>query len=481
MHRTLILLRKALRLKDNPLLVEACCGSEVVLPCFFMDRWHRQEGNLAPSRKVFLCQTLKELDVKFRKSNNQLYYFEGEPMDLLPKICEEARVSRIIVDSEEENEPHCSLELLKKWAESVKIKVVDISAHMLHNQNDYGRERVDTYRSFYKIFSSLGAVPLPLDPPKTMPPGLKLSFQDPLPSVIDETAIIKGGEDEALKRLYHLNSDWLCSFDKTKTSPTCSLEDASTALLSPYITHGCISVRVVWYHVDKILRQSRHTRPPVSFLGQILWREFWYYQAFRIQNFDQMKGNSVCLQINWSDNSDFLKKWRDGQTGYPFIDALMRQLKQTGWIHHLGRHAVACFLTRGDLWQSWEKGAYVFDRFLIDADWSLNNANWQWVSCSAFFHQYFRVYSPVSFGKKYDPTGLWVKKWVPEVRYLPKEYVFEPWKAPMEIQKKAKCIIGKDYPFPLISDHISQSKENMQKMKKIKVDLSLMESSPDDE
>ena len=98
-----------------------------------------------------------------------------------------------------------------------------------------------------------------------------------------------------------------------------------------------------------------------------------------------------------------------GRTGFPFIDAVMTQLRKEGWIHHLGRHAVACFLTRGDLWVSWEEGMKVFEEYLLDADWSLNAGNWMWLSASAFFHQYFRVYSPIAFGKKTDKNGDFIR------------------------------------------------------------------------
>lgn len=99
-----------------------------------------------------------------------------------------------------------------------------------------------------------------------------------------------------------------------------------------------------------------------------------------------MLGNAKCKQINWDNDPAMVEAWANGQTGYPTIDATMRQLKQEGWIHHLGRHLVACFLTRGDLWQHWEAGAKVFERELIDADWAINNANWQWLAASRFFY-----------------------------------------------------------------------------------------------
>lgn len=141
----------------------------------------------------------------------------------------------------------------------------------------------------------------------------------------------------------------------------------------------------------------------------------------------------------------------------------MRQLRQEGWIHHLARHAVACFLTRGDLWISWEEGLKVFEEFLLDADWALNAGNWMWLSASAFFHQFYRVYSPVAFGKKTDKSGEYIKKYVPELKGFSEEYIYEPWKAPNNVQKQAGCIVGRDYPERIVI-HEEVHKVNIGKM-----------------
>lgn len=177
-----------------------------------------------------------------------------------------------------------------------------------------------------------------------------------------------------------------------------------------------------------------------------------------------MKGNPKCKQIDWDDDEEKLNKWKEGKTGFPFIDAIMTQLKSEGWIHHLARHAVACFLTRGDLWQSWEKGMLHFEEMLLDADWSLNAANWQWLSASAFFHQYYRVYSPIAFGKKTDKTGEFIREYLPVLSKMPDKYIYEPWLAPKEVQERVGCIIGKDYPKPMV-DHSEISKINIGRMK----------------
>lgn len=172
----------------------------------------------------------------------------------------------------------------------------------------------------------------------------------------------------------------------------------------------------------------------------------------------------MARQIPWDDDPQLLQAWRQSQTGYPFIDAIMTQLRETGWIHHLARHAVACFLTRGDLWQSWEQGAAVFEEELIDADWSINNFNWQWLSCTAHFYQYFRCYSPISFGKKTDPNGDYIRKWLPQFRSMPARFIYEPWEAPEEVQRKCGVIVGENYPYPIV-EHKTISKSNMARMK----------------
>lgn len=126
--------------------------------------------------------------------------------------------------------------------------------------------------------------------------------------------------------------------------------------------------------------------------------------------------------IRRDTNEEYLNAWKNGQTGYPWIDAAMTQLRKEGWIHHLARHAVACFLTRGDLYLSWEEGAKVFDVYLLDSDWALNNCNWMWLSASAFFHTFFRVYSPVAFPQKTDKDGAYVRHFLPVLAKMPKKY-----------------------------------------------------------
>jgi len=200
-------------------------------------------------------------------------------------------------------------------------------------------------------------------------------------------------------------------------------------------------------------------------VGQLYFREMAYLMGASVPNFDRQVGNPSCKPIPWDNNAKLLLAWEKGRTGYPFIDAAMRQLERVGWLHHLARHAVSCFLTRGDLWQHWEKGRDVFDRLLLDADWAVNNMNWLALSGAApWSPPFFRVYHPVpkmdSSLNVRDPEGNYIREFVPELRRMPSKYIYAPWTAPLDVQTKAGCIVGKDYPHPVV-DHNKSSAQNL--------------------
>ncbi|KJZ78911.1 hypothetical protein HIM_01684 [Hirsutella minnesotensis 3608] len=294
----------------------------------------------------------------------------------------------------------------------------------------------------------------------------------------------RGGETLALKRLEEIikAKKYTATFEKPKTSPA-QFEPPSTTLLSPFLHFGALSVRDFYWRVQDVVEAygKGASSPPASLTGQLLFRDMYFAaQAAIGAAFEQESRNPYCRFIPWHlpskhdpetglatgqyhvDDAQaevWFQRWKLGTTGYPWIDALMRQLREEGWIHHLGRHAVACFLTRGGLYISWERGGDVFQELLLDAEPACNAGNWQWLSCSAFFSQYFRMYSPVSFGQKWDKNGDFIRRWVPELKELPAKYIYEPWKAPLADQKKAGVRITGDslsdsekgtYPKPMI-------------------------------
>lgn len=284
-----------------------------------------------------------------------------------------------------------------------------------------------------------------------------------------------GGEGAGLAVLqkYIDNEEYVGTFEKPATAPT-DFDPQATTLLSPHMHFGSVSVRKFWWDVQDVLEKRRkekkhNSSEPVNLPGQFLFRDMYFAAHAKVGvPFGQAVGNPVARFIPWhlqsnytidgegnyqSDGTymvddpqaeEYFRRWKEGRTGFPWIDALMRQLKQEGWIHHLGRHAVACFLTRGGCYVSWERGAEVFEEWLIDHEIACNAGNWMWLSCTAFFSQFYRCYSPVAFPKKWDPEGNFVRRYVPELDRFDKRYIYEPHKAPIADQKSWRCVIKGD-------------------------------------
>jgi len=484
-----------------------------------------KDRRVGPVRANFVLESLHDLNRNLGKldgggkSSSRLLVLRGSPVDVLPELFStlmnqqdisipSANTSFHLIYEKENALPVREMDaaVIKKLKKKIdvnhpqhsdKLEILSFDTHSLFEMEHYvakckGGVAPSTMGSFRKIFSSMGDVPDEVDPVTSCPslyPAFEqvvsssLSFSSSSKSLFtipslndlgydvneiwrgDPNCTFVGGEEEAMKLLQKMKRRpaWVATFEKPKTKPNALVPD--TTGLSAYVKHGCLSARRFYHALSEIYEQiPTHSQPPVSLHGQLLWREFNYLHGYTTPNFDKMRDNPVARQIPWDDDPRLLQAWKSGQTGFPFIDAIAVQLEKTGWIHHLARHAVACFLTRGDLWISWEEGAAVFEERLIDADWAINNFNWQWLSCTAHFYQYFRCYSPVAFGKKTDPNGDYIRKWLPQFKNYPKKYIFEPWKAPLNIQKSCGVVIGKDYPEPIV-DHTTISKSNMERMK----------------
>ncbi|KAG8731849.1 hypothetical protein FRC12_019528 [Ceratobasidium sp. 428] len=307
--------------------------------------------------------------------------------------------------------------------------------------------------------------------------GLKRDFAIPtleelgLPA---PTTSVHGGETLGRARLAAFNQDEkrkrAALFEKPKTSPAIpgplcepkrtnasrsddddegstevDISKPSTTLLSPYLKFGCVGVRECWWSWSDILSNApKSAKKPENLLGQLEFRDMYYAAELAVggTKFGRVRGNPISKYIPWhcptvySEDGEpiiprpkdsehlhaeeWLAAWSEGRTGFPWIDALMRQLREEGWMHHLGRHSVACFLTRGQCYVSWERGAEVFDaEYLIDWDPASNYGNWMWLSCSAFQSQFLRVYGVASWPSKFDKTGALVRKYIPELKNFP--------------------------------------------------------------
>ena len=524
MSTAIVWFRNILRLHDNPVLSWAsdCDGIDTIIPIYILDDKWVNQSNHSPTvnRKKFLYESILGLNRNLEeKLQSGILIFSGNAVEIFKSIFEmlDTEITWLLCDFCSEPEGLKSMDEIQLLLSdsSIQTKVFPAVSTILDIEKVIRSEdfiNPKSLKDIDKIFANnLETDPdgylvgESLAPPKQIKPNINVmqslanndilsKYYIPFTDLQQEamkidsnletgTHYFLGGENEALVRLKRKVSDshnFVNDFSKPHTVSTNEqgnpLEPSTTGL-SPYISNGCLSVRLLWNECRKANFNSSHTKPPESLLGQLMFREMFYLLSRSVENWDDDQNNSNCKPIDWGEyDIDKITAWELGMTGFPYIDAMMRQLESTGWMHHLGRHAVSCFLTRGQLWQNWKIGRDIFDRKLIDSDWALNNGNWLWLAGVAPFSMpYYRVYNPCPDSKSSlnaeTVDADFIRYWVPELISFPSKYIFEPHLASLEIQRSSNCIIGQDYPNPIVNRKESR-KENLIRFKESNANLS---------
>jgi deoxyribodipyrimidine photo-lyase len=209
-------------------------------------------------------------------------------------------------------------------------------------------------------------------------------------------------------------------------------------------------------HAIQAAQDDQSQKGAETWLNELIWREFYIHILF---HYPHVRDENFRLQhVRWENNRENYAAWCEGLTGYPVVDAAMRQLVETGWMHNRSRMIVASFLTK-DLLIDWRWGERFFMQHLIDGDPAANNGGWQWTAGTGTdAAPYFRIFNPVSQSQKHDPNGLHIRRWLPELEAVPNEYIHEPWKMPEEVQLASGCIIGVDYPPPIVDHAVAKER-----------------------
>ncbi len=260
--------------------------------------------------------------------------------------------------------------------------------------------------------------------------------------------------DEASKQLNRFIQDQLAAYHANRDFPA----QLGTSRLSPFLRIGAIGIRTVYHAV----RQAPNSLGQATFLKELAWRDFYnmVYVAYPDQKTQPIQ--KAFSQIEWVNNPDWFQLWKEGKTGYPIVDAAMLQLQKTGWMHNRLRMIVASFLTK-DLLCDWRLGEQYFQQQLIDYDAASNIGGWQWAaSTGTDAVPYFRIFNPVTQGKRFDPKGEFIKAYLPQLEHVPEKYLHEPWKMPKNLQESVSCIIGTDYAQPIV-DHAKQREQAIAK------------------
>lgn len=461
---TIVWLRNDLRLHDNPALDAAALqGAPVVLTYIFESDGADMRA-LGGASKWWLHHSLESLRVAVKEKGGQLILRRGRPLEVLEKLIKETGATAVYWNRCYEPYAIARDRKIKEFLRNSAIKVKSFNSHLLFEpweiKTDAGQ--------FYKVFTpfwkaclkSLDTLEAPLSTPVLWlePPIQSESIGDfgLLPKAPNWAKSFEGywepGEEGAQKRLEQFIHSALHNYSKSRDIP--GME--GTSKLSPHLHFGEIGPRQIVKRIQDVVGRSLEgelSHNAGKYCAEIGWREFSYHLLYHFpelsfRNF-QRKFDAFTWDSNYEEN---LRRWQQGMTGYPIVDAGIRELWTTGWMHNRVRMIVASFLTK-HLMIPWQQGEAWFWDTLVDADLANNTASWQWVAgCGADAAPYFRVFNPVLQGEKFDSDGTYVRRHVPELALLPNTFIHKPWEAPKRVLEEAGIVLGQSYPHPIV-DH----------------------------
>lgn len=480
MSSCILWFRQDLRLHDNSALIEALSKHDKVYPVFILDHKNADKWGAGGARKVWLHHSLDSLNTDL---NGKMRFFVGNASEIIPQIAQDLEISAVYWNRCYEPWRMKRDKTIKDTLKSNDIECKSFNSLLLWEPWDINKDDGTPYRVFTPFYRKgclgFGEPDAPQDKPSDLNALTRLetsfNFEDNALYNVDDLALLPQSpeprwdkelveywdisEQGALDRFKHFLENGLDGYKVKRDRP--DLDHVSK--MSPFLHHGQISPRLMWQRVRNL--QSNNSVPEKDadhYLSELGWREFSYNLLYNNHDLPEKPLQQKFFHFPWADmrkaeNKDALERWQAGQTGYPIVDAAMRQLYATGWMHNRLRMIVGSFLIK-DLLIHWHEGEAWFWDCLVDADLASNSASWQWIAgCGADAAPYFRVFNPITQSEKFDPEGDFIREWVPEIQHLPTKYLHSPWTAPENTLKGANIILGQTYPKPIV-DHAEARK-----------------------
>lgn len=466
MKRPILLwFRQDLRLADHKALQAAIQSGAPVIPVCFPDEPdydHRHDPALPPvpppaASRWWLGKSLESLARDLEGLNSRLILKRGKADHVLPALCDETHAqavfaTRMITPSGEARDRHI--------ADNLPVPLRLFDGGCLCPPGSIKTKSDTPYARFTPFWNALrdraiSGEPLPrpdhISPPDHWPQSQSYHDLDLFPSDARAFSFAKHwtpGEGGARARLYAFLEEAVESYAQCRDIPSLS----ATSRLSPHLHFGEISPQQVWLMTKaaRVRAGDPEATAAMPFLRQLGWREFAHHLLHATPSLPDAPMDLAFMHFPWRDNQAYLGSWQSGLTGYPFVDAGMRELKQTGFMHNRLRMIVASFLVK-NLMIHWRHGARWFETMLVDADIANNSLGWQWVAGSGpDAAPFFRIFNPVTQGERFDPNGVYIRRWVPELAHLPAHFIHKPWQAPDTLLARSGVVLGKTYPRPLI-------------------------------
>ena len=448
--------RQDLRLADNPALAKAA-SHNFVLPIYISDNSDAEQWNIGAASRCWLHHSLASLNMSIE---GNLAFYQGEPLEIFKTLVDKFDIEAVYWNICFEPWQMARDEKIAAFLRSRNISVASTNASLLWlpaaiNKTDGTPFKVFT--PFYRKGCLNEIEPRkPLKAPSCVfvqdDESAKLSELELLPNENWHQTLVQYwqiGEVGAQTRLKDFIAKGLFSYKEGRNFPA----KPCVSRLSPYLHFGEISPNQLWYTIRNLADDSNVDH----FCSELGWREFSYNLLWHNSELPTKNLQSKFDFFPWQYNEQWLTAWQQGRTGIPMVDAGMRELWQTGFMHNRVRMIVGSFLVK-NLRMHWQHGERWFWDTLFDADLANNSASWQWIAgCGADAAPYFRIFNPVTQGQKFDPHGEYVRRFIPELAALPDTYLFNPWQAPASVLEQAGIELGVTYPLPIVD--LKQSRE----------------------
>jgi deoxyribodipyrimidine photo-lyase len=459
----IVWLRNDLRLADHRALSAAVATGAAVVPVYIHDL--KAAGHWAPGSASlwWLHHSLSALAASLSDVGAPLVLRSGDTEHELASIAAETDATALYFSRAYEPWARAQEERVRaRFTTSTGVAVKRFASAMLREPEDVRTKTGDpfkVYTPFWRALTALGAPSARLPAPKTIT-GLskkitsdKLADWKLLPTKPDWAGGMREtwqpGEQGAHARLDTFLKSALGGYSDRRNLPAVE----GTSRLSPHLHFGELSPHICWHRAIAAQEKAGCGDAALeTFLKELVWREFSYHLLFHWPTLPEQPFRAEFAGFPWDEDAAKLRAWQRGQTGYPIVDAGMRQLWRTGWMHNRVRMIVASFLIK-HLLIPWQAGEAWFWDTLVDADLASNAASWQWVAGSgADAAPYFRIFNPITQGEKFDAEAAYVRHWVPEIAKLPDDVIHAPWTASAAVLAKAGVVLGKSYPLPIV-DH----------------------------
>ncbi len=472
---TIVWFRQDLRLTDNPAL-SAAVEQGCVIPVYILSIDEESPWKLGGASRWWLHQSLTILAADLERRGSRLILRSGNALETLQQLIAETGATSVYWNRRYEPTIIKRDKTIKQKLHGDAIDVESFNGSLLFEPWEIATKQGDPYKVFTPFWKSClarTAEPKPLRAPRSLRPPSKWPRSEKLtdwhlePKIRWDEGMRKCwdvGENAAGKQLVKFAKQAAADYEDQRNL----MAEDGTSRLSPHLHFGEISPRQVWAKLQAILDANPDAKDGAdTFLSEIGWREFAYHLLYHFPHTTKKPLRENFVDFPWSQSKHDLHRWQRGETGYPVVDAAMRQLWHTGWMHNRARMIVASFLCK-HLRIPWQRGAKWFWDTLVDADLASNTLGWQWTAgCGADAAPYFRIFNPMTQGEKFDPTGAYIRQWVPELAELPTKWLYKPWEAPDSLLNEARVTLGDTYPTPIV-DHGEARQAALDAYEKIK-------------